>query len=333
MSITQLDLKYFHALEVSDATTNGGGIDLSNEAITGVKNNVWPNVSASQRESGLVTYRKLFCTPASDTNDPLVDPRAWNHSPTPGDDYVLLFAGTKSDTQATIDESRIYGSSNLKSDVSIGDTSIIVTVENSDLTGIFQAGDKIIISNQSSPDGTGDFQEIELDSTPPTVSGLDITLYLAASIEINFSSTNTVVSSVYYPGTTECSVGTINVTSSAGSTDESSFSPVLNNAGTTDEILTFTWSTSTEFTVEGSVSGELESGNISLDYTATNPINGYDLITLPAGFFSGTWAPLDTCTIQVIGNNFAIWLKRVVPAGSGTLSADVNITAFKGESA
>ena len=333
MSITQPDLKYYHSLEVSDASTNGGGIDQSNEAVTGVKNNVWPNVSAAQRDSGLVTFRKLHCTPESDTDDQLVDPRAWNHAPTPANDYIYLFAGTKTDTQATADDTRKYGCADLKSSVTTGDTTIIVTVENAALTGIFQASDTIRVSNQTTPDGTGDYQEVALTSTAPLVSGLDITLYLSEGVTADFSNADTVVSSLYYPGTTECSIGTVTTTSASGVTNEGTFSPVLNNAGTTDETLTFTWSTATEYTVEGSLSGTLASGDVSLDYTATNPINGKTLITLPAGFFSGTWAALDTCTIPVVGNNFAIWLKRVVPAGSGTLAADENITAFMGESA
>ena len=333
MAITQPDLKFYHSLEVSDAATNGGGIDQSNEVVTGIKNNVWPNVSADDRAAGSDHYRKIHCTPESNTDDQLVDPRAWNHAPTPGDDYIYMFAGTKTDTEATINESRKYGCGQLKTNVLAGVSTITVVVENAALTGIFMASDKIRISNQVLPNSSGDFQELALTSTPPLVSGLEVTLYLAEPLAADYLASNTVISSMWYPGTTECDIGTVTKTSASGVTNESTVAPILNNAGTTDEILTFTWSTAADYTVVGSLSGALPAGNVSLDYTAVNPHTGKNIITLPAGFFTGTWAALDEVEIPVIGNNFAFWLRRVVPAGTTTLAADENVSAFLGESA
>lgn len=330
MAITEPDLQYFHAEEVSSASTNGGLMSQT-EIVSGQKNNLWTNVSSADRTSGREDKRKVFGSPQSDTDDELVDPRIWNHGPTPGDDYVLMYAGTKTDTQATASEARAYGSGILANDISIGVSTLVVTVENAAMTGIFADADKIRLSNQSSPELTGDFELVDLSGAPAVV-GLDITLTLATATQTAYLAANTVVSSLYEPGSTASAIGTVVVNSASGTVDEVGFAPTLNNRGTIDEELTFSFSDSTNFTVVGSRSGALASGITTADYTAVNPDNSKNIITLPSGFFGGSFVALDTVVIPTIANNFAFWLKRVVPAGAGTLNGDLNISAYSGES-
>lgn len=331
MSIVQADLKFYKSETVSDTSSNGGYAS-EDQAVTGVKNNIWENVSAQQREDGLVTYRKLFAIPRSDSDDDLIDPRLWNHMPTPGDDYVILFAGTVSDTQSTLSESTFYSCGNLKNNVSSGATAITVTVEAAALTSGFHASGRIRLSNQSDPSQSGDYEDVILNSTAPLISGNDVTVYTDTGITNAYLAANTMVSSVYSPGTSSVSTGAIVVTSSSGSVDEATYPPVVNNTGTKDETVTVTFSDATNFSVAGSRSGNLGSGTVSTDFIATNPDNAKELITLLAGFFSGTFAALDTVVIPTNGNNSPFWLKRTVPALSISLTGDENITAYKGES-
>ena len=335
MSIAQADLKYYQPEEVSDLTSNGGGMS-DTQIISAVKNNLWPNITYAQRTSAtdVLLYRKVFCKPASDTSDALISPRVWNHSPTPGDDFVYMFAGTKTDTEATFDNTRKYGAATLASDCLTDSTTAVVTVESTDLTGIFASGDLIRLSAQTIPGGPGNYEDVTLSSTAPQVSGTTVTLYLNTAVTMDFYADATVVSSCYQPGDTEAAIGTVVVTSASGITneDDSALAPTLNNTGTRDETLTVTFSTATAFSVTGSKSGSLGSGTKDSTFTAYNPTNGKVLITLPAGFFSGTWSALDTVEIPTISNSFAFWLCRTIPVGSSVFSGDENITAYLGES-
>ncbi len=337
MTITQPDLKYFKSEEVSSASTNGGlqSMLTADEAVTGVKNNVWPNVSAAERTAGIILYRKLFCTPQSNTDDELVDPRIWNHSPTPGDDYIVAFEGTKTDTEATLSESRLYACGILQADITAGEAALTLTVENSAQTAAFEALDMVRISAQTSPEASGTWEDISCNSSTPLINGLNVTLYFATNLENSYTvAAGTVVSSLIESSSTSPSTGTIDVTSVSGSVDESGFPPELNNKGTVDEDLTVTFSSSTAFTVVGSRSGALGAGTVSGDFVATHPYNSAMLITLRAGFFSATgFLNLDTVEIPTIANNIPFWLKRIVPAGSSVLSGDYNISAYRGESA
>lgn len=330
MPITQPDLKFYHAAEVSELATNGGLMDNTNEAVTGEKNNLWPNASADDRTNGLVNWRKVFGSPSNDGNEGIIANKVWNHAPTPGDDYVLIHPGTKTDTQATFSATRVYGCGSLANDVVANDVVSVVTVENVAMTNIFADGDKVRFSNQDSPELAGDF-ELVLLTAAPSINGLDITLTHEALVGTYLAS-NTVVASLYQPGDKVSGVGTIVISSASGTVDESGFPPVTNNRGTVDEELTFSFSSGSNFTVAGSRSGPLEAGSVNADYTAINPNNLKNIITLPNGFFTGTYVGLDTVVIPTIANNFAFWLQKTIPPLSSKLNSDLNITAYTSES-
>lgn len=331
MTIVQGDLKYFKSETVSTDSSNGG-LPSEEEAVTGTKNNVWTNVSAADRTSGITTYMKLFGIPRSDSSDDLVDPKIFNHGATPGDDYIILIPGTKTDTQGTLVETTFHSTGALKTDIAAGVTSCTVTVENAAQTAGFHASGKIRISNQTDPSTSGDYETITLNATAPTVSGLDVTVYWDTASTNAYLAANTVVSSVYEPGTSSVSYGSIVVTSTSGTVDDSTFPPILNNTGTMDESITVSFTAATTFTAAGSRSGSHGSGDTSTDFTMTHPTNGKVLCTLSAGFFTGTYAALDTVVIPTVGNSSPFWLKRVVPALSSNLTGDQNITAYLGES-
>ena len=332
MTITAVDLQHF----LSETTTSGptnGGLPSENQAVSGQKNNTFSNVSADDRETGIIDRVKIFGMVRSTGNEELSSIKGWLHGPTPGDDYVYAFKGTKTDTEADLDETTIYAAGTLAADIAVDDTAITVTMEATKTTEGFHADGKIAVSNKSTPSGTGTTVIVPLSSTPPLVSGLTVTLYLEEPMTEAFSSANTIVASVMEMSPIQAKTGTIVVTSASGSVDESSYPPVGNNKGTRDEELTVSFSTTTNFTVSGTRSGALGSGTVSTDFVATNPINGATLLTIPAGFFSSTgFIALDTVTIPTIGANFAYWETRVVPEDCDTLAGDQAIFAYTGES-
>lgn len=332
MAITQTDLKHFLSETVTDGPTNGG-LMSEVEAVDAVKNNVWDNVPTDDRTAGITQYKKLFGSPRNTGSEELIAVKGWLHGPTPGDDYVYLFAGTKTDTEADFDQSIIYSAADLNTDITAGDTSCVVTCEIAATTLGFHASGKIRLSNQLYPGAAGDSEDIVLTSTTPLVNGLDVTLYFSTPAVNSYVAINTVVGSVMPVGDIEATTGTIVVTSTSGTVDEPVYPPVCYNKGTRDEILTVTFSTTTAFSVSGSRSGALGSGTVSTDFTATHPTNSATLIFIPTGFFSVTgFVALDTVVIPTIGNNFAYWESRVVPALSDSLNGDEVIFAYTGES-
>lgn len=332
MTITAVDLLHFTSETVTDGATNGG-LPSENQAQSGERNNIWPNVSADDRVSGVTQYRKLFGMVRDTSEDVLSSVKAWLHAPTEGEDYVYMFAGTKTDTEADFDNSTKYAAANLNGDITIGDTSCIVVCESAVTTAGFHADGKVVISNQTYPGTSGDSVTVTLSSTPPLVNGLLVTLYFSEAIDISFNAVNTSVGAVMEPGDLAAEIGTPVVTSTSGIVDEIGYPPVCNNKGTRDEILTVSFATTTTFTVSGSRSGSLGSGDVSTDFIATNPLNSATLITIPAGFFSASgWVALDTVTIPTVGSNFAYWEARVVPAGCGALRGNEVVSAYAGES-
>lgn len=333
MTITAPDLLHFKSETTAAGTTNGG-LPSENQAVTGVKNNVWENVSADLRLSGGTQYAKLVGMVRDTGADPLDNIKGWLHGPTPGDDYVFAFKGTKTDTEADFDMTTIYAAGALTNDISIGATSCTITCEAVATTLGFHASGKIVISDQAYPGAaTGTSAEVQLSATTPTINGLEVTVYFAAAIDSAFIAAVSVVGMVLEYGSAVATTGTIVVTSASGTVDETGASIICNNKGTRDEILTVSLTSATTFSVTGSRSGALGSGTVGTIFTATNPLNSATLITLPADFFSATgWLALDTVVIPTIGNNFSYWEARVIPALCDTLNGNEVIFAYTGES-
>lgn len=333
MTITAADLLHFKS-ETTIAGSTNGGLPSEEQAYTGVKNNVWDNVSTDLKLTGGTRYAKLHGLVRDTGADPLENVKGWLHGPTPGDDYVFAFKGTKTDTEADFDMTTIYAAAALTNDIAIGATSCTVTCEAAATTLGFHASGKIVVSDQEYPGAAaGTYTEIQLSSTTPLISSLEVTLYFESAATVAYSALDSVVGMVMEYGDTEASVGTATVTSASGTVDEALSPPTCNNKGTRDEILTVSFTAPTTFAVTGSRSGALGSGTVGTIFTATNPLNSATLITIPATFFSTTgWLALDTVTIPTIGNNFAYWEARVIPAACDSLNGDKVIFAYTGES-
>ena len=129
MSITTAELKFYKSAAVNDTTSNGG-VMSANAIADGVKNNVFPDVSQAERTAGITRYRKIFFKVASAENLALQNPRVFVEKHTPGEDRVLIFPGTQTDTQNDIATPNLYGAGQLKTDVSVGATSCVVITEN-----------------------------------------------------------------------------------------------------------------------------------------------------------------------------------------------------------
>ena len=150
MTILAAELKAYYPTTISDASGNGGRISF-NPVTSSALQNVFPHVFRAERLAGSTKHRKLFFRSANDADETLYAPSLRLHAPTPGEDYVYFRVGTQRNTQGDLTGSeRKYGVGTLKTTVTAGGSTLVVTVENAALTGIFQNGDKIRITDMHS---------------------------------------------------------------------------------------------------------------------------------------------------------------------------------------
>ena len=313
------DLKFYLPITVTDTTANGGRMS-ANQIISGVLQNVFPHVFKSERNSGSIKYRKVFGKVADDSDGTLFNAAFCIDGNTLGDDWVCFWPGTQRDTQANITGSeRKYGGGLSTTALTAG-TSQTVTVEvkSSTMTGVFQNGDKVRITDKTTPDsGTGNEQWVTINGAP-SVNGHLVTITFTESLAASYA-IGSKVSSIYLPGDVKCTLGTISKTGS-GTYDDTTYPWGLDNIGTTDEDITVTFTDATHFNVTGDSLGSLGSGIIGTAFVATNSNFSKPYFTIPVGFFTGTWQPGNTLSRTIHPAAVPLWEKRVVPAGANSMS-------------
>ncbi|ABK43851.1 hypothetical protein Mmc1_1340 [Magnetococcus marinus MC-1] len=344
MPIQTSELRFYKSTTVSDTTSNGGRISAS-EIADGVKNNVWPDVPQGERLAGSTKYRKVFFKVANDADIKLIDPRIYVETATPGDDRILIFPGTQTDTQGALTGSeRLYGSGRLDASTSIGVTSIDVNTESA-TDAIFQNGDLIRISDQDHVDDvSGNVEFIRLASSGGvTWNGDKATLTFEAgqSLQSAYASSNTRVASVIEPEDIEATWGSWTGSTVAGTYDGSgptiaptNIIPILDSIGSIEQTWTLTFSDANSFSCVGDMLGSVGSGSLSGgDFAPNNPDFSRPYFTLPVAGWGGAWSSGETITFKTHPAAVPIWWKRIVPAGANSLSADKVVVAITGESA
>lgn len=335
MTILASELKWYKAEEVSLATTNGG-LMSANEAVSGVVNNVWPHVLKAERDAGSTVYRKLFAKVANDADETLIAADLWNDLPTEGDDWIIMWKGTQTDTQATAasHSGAIYAANALNANVTAGVSTITLLLEHADQEDAYVDGEQIRLTDMVDPESaTGNEEILTINGTPSLA-----TLVLTIVVDEVIANSYTVAGggramSICNVGDIEASSDNWAETSSIGTYDEGSYPVILDNIGTINETVTLTFTDATNFTGVGSVSGALGSGTIGGDFSPSNADFTKPYFTLEAAGFGGTWASAETIVFDTIPAAAPLWLKRTVPVGSSSLAGNKNTTALSGESA
>jgi|LGVF01.1.fsa_nt_gb hypothetical protein len=323
------DLKMYSPLVVNDQGNNGGHIDLTDQLISGALESTFDDVPSDERETGSDKDRKVFLAVQSNNNGSTMSNHVWLHVPTPGEDWAVFYPATVLDTAATVAKTTPYGAGVLASSVSIGATQVVITVEDSSLSGIFRNGEKFIISNKEFASSTTNNAEKRTANAVPGAVGTQVTITFDEPLTKAFAA-GSMVSSIYEPGTISASVSGSTVTSTAGTFDDTKVT--LNNIGCTSETLTLTMSSATAFTAVGSISGALAAGSTVAEYAPTNPTNGSVLATIPTTAFGGAYVNGDTIEIVLIGAYFAVFENRIIPALCGSVSSNKIHLAWSCES-
>jgi hypothetical protein len=328
MSILASEIKLYKSLVVSDTNSNGGRMS-SNLIASGALANLFDHVTPEEKAAGSIKYRKFFTKIANDDDLTLFATKIFLDAPTPGDDWVTLFAGTQRDTMADHTTPRRYGSAFLQENVSAGAATIIVTVENAALSAIFQNGDPIVITDKVTPTSVSGNREVFTISGAPSVVGTQVTIGLSGTLANSYTTAaNARASSCLAAGDVSCSVSNWSETGS-GTYDETTYPVLCDNIGTIEQTWTLTFSDATTYTCVGDTVGSVGSGTVGSNFSPSNAAFAKPYFTLRAAGHGGTWTANNTITFQTHPAAPAGYLRRDVPAGAAAIGSNkVTIVAL-----
>jgi hypothetical protein len=327
MAIVGSELVYYASAVVNDTGSNGGRIS-ANEVVSGSSNSFWPNVPESDLTAGVTQWRKGFVRVDNAANETASVLRVGLWRPTTGDDEVYLALGTQTNIQSAFGSPNLYGCGKLNTSEVAGSNQFDVLVEDGSVI-IFRNGDTIRISNETSL-GTGGTAEIHTISGTPSVAGDVVTITISGTLANDYSSTNTYVASLIV--TTELKGTTTgkSVTSAAGTFTEANMT--VGNIGSIYQVLTFTFTSATAFTVASDAGITLAGGTTDATYAPTNVSKGASYFSVPPTCWGGTWATGNTLVITTVPPALPILEKRVVPAGATAFGAQSLLRMFLVES-
>jgi hypothetical protein len=313
---------------------NGGRMTFA-QLVSGVKNNLFPDVSQSERLAGAVKWRKAFIHVNSAQDTALLNVRLFLDSLTPAGDFVVFQLGTQTDTENQI-AGRPYGIGTLYAPVAGGAVQIQVACEHNAEYATLQplrVGDVVRVSDRPSTGGAGNEEWV-------TVSGVSYgtdfaTVDVSPALVNSYATSNTLVSSVLERPSAVAAVTGVSVTSAGGSFDSATVGNlVAHNKGAVEENWTLTFTSATTFTVSGNTVGTLASpGSVSADYAPLNPATGTPYFTIKAIAWAGTFQMNDTVIFATQPAAIPVWYRRQVPAGTFSLANDFTSLAIHGESA
>lgn len=336
MPILDHEILWRPAALVSDVTPsqNGGRMRFA-QLVSGVKNNLFPDVSQSERLAGAVKWRKAFIHINSAQDTALLNVRLFLDALTPAGDFVTFCPGTRSDTEDQI-SGRLYGIATLKTDVPSGATQLEIVGEHpvayTELQP-FRVGDLVRIADRPSTGGAGNEEWVTL--TAVTYTNASALLELAAPLANSYGSTGTLVASVWQQASVVGVGANFTLSSVGGSFDSATVGNwIVHNRGAIDEHWTLVFSGSTTFTVSGLSVGALpQVGSTSADFMPTNPNTGTPYFTLKASGWSGSFQAGEQGSFDTTPAAVPIWYRRQVPAGTFSLANDYASLAIHGESA
>lgn len=336
MPILDNEIVWRPAALMSDVTPaqNGGRMTFS-QLVSGVKNNLFPDVSQSERTAGSVKWRKAFVHINSAQDTALLNARLFLDALTPAGDFVVFQPGTQTDTEDQI-AGRPYGIGTLYAPVTGGATQIQVACEHNGQYASLQpirVGDLLRVSDRPSTGGAGNEEWVSVTGIG---YGADFaTIDVSPALANNYATANTLVSSVYELPSASAGWTGFAVSSSGGSFDSATVGNlVAHNKGAVEESWTLTFTSNTSYTVSGTTVGTLAAvGSTSADYAPLNPATGTLYFTIKAMGWGGTFQPNDTVSFATRPAAIPIWYRRQVPAGTFSLANDYASLAIHGESA
>ena len=316
------DLVLMKSVTVNDTDANGARMSFT-QVTSNTLNNMFPNVTQTERTNGTTRYRKFFFRNKNAANETGSNARVWISSKSVGGDYFRLKAGTDTDVQSAADDyTNWLGSGYLSSVLAADSTTLEVLFDTND--GVY-AGSRIRISDSS---GGEEFLTVATAGVSWNSNTATITTTTSARNTYP-ASQNSIVAGVVDLSDLVAATAAWSETSVSGTYDEASYPVEVNNVGTVTETWTLTFTNATAFTVSGASEGSLGAGSTLGNFQPVNtgPGTGDYYFVLRAAGWGGTWALGDTVTFTTTHSSASVWLKEVVPAG--TSAQTNNLVSFK----
>lgn len=336
MPILDNEILWRPATLLSDAipTQNGGRMAFT-QLVSGVKNNLFPDVSQAERLAGATKWRKAFIHINSAQDAALLNVRLFLDALTPAGDFVVFQIGTASDTQDQI-AGRPYGIGTLFAAAAGGANQIKVVCEhNAEYTTLqpFRVGDLVRVSDRPSTGGAGNEEWVSLTGVAygPDFATLDLATPLANA----YATQGTLVSCVYQQASVAGSFSNLVVSSASGTFDAATAGRLLvHNKGAIEQDWTLTFTGPGSFSISGNTLGALTaSGSTTSDTAPINPSTGTPYFTVKATGWGGAFQANDTVRFRTAPAAIPVWYRRQVPAGTSSLANDFASLAIHGESA
>jgi len=310
------EIKQYRSDVANNASSNGGGMS-DNEILTGVKNNVFPDVTQAELLSGVTHHRKVFHKIENADDETLFNSKIHLIENSDGDEYTSLIIGTLTNTEGDLTGSEDeYGISELDDSVSAGESEVVVNAKSS--TPIMhRTGDTIFIT-----DGVNS-EYFENVTVVKNSNQYTIALDTGDSFGYDYNVSSSLVASVIEYGniSTDYSWDESGVVS-AGEYDETNYPITLNNIGTIEQIWIITFlSGDTTFSCVGNTVGALANGQIGVDYEPSHTKFLTPYFSIDADGWGADFEEGDVIVLTTHPCAAPIWRKRVVDAGSASASS------------
>lgn len=306
--MNQSDIKILKSLSVSDTDSNGSRADFSSEVISGVKFNLFPRVTSSERETGITRIRKAFIANKNQLGETAFGSAAAISSPGNGEDRFYIKQGTDTDTQAELTADGWTGCGALAFNASAGDSSVQVSFKANDYT--IPEGALLIIK-----DDTGNICNIRTSQNAPCAewNGTIAAIQLDGQLPDNFTAYDTNVGVMIETGDLTPELSDVSISSTGGSFDKSFMT--LSNGGTESDTFSITFNSSFSFTASGVNAGSLGSGTTSSTFEPLNPKTNKPYFSIPSECWSGLFETGNTLNFSTSPACRGFWIKETVPAG------------------
>lgn len=309
------DFKLYKSIIINDGDSNGGR-EGDTEVPTGVMCNVFPPIGDAERLAGGSRLRKLFAHNTNGANEPGHNCRVHLKTPSNGEDFYALIKGDHEDEQGDLtgaEKQHCIGV--FAQAASAGDTQIVVDFD--DATEVDLADDDVLWLY-----GANGQMYNTVDTNGVSWNGNQATIDLIDQLNVDYpeGSYCAMVIVCGDAGTVEPTFDSWQENSAAGTYDESTYPPELENFGTVRDDWTITFTSATEFSCTGLYEGAVGTGQISQDFAPTNPAKGNPYFTIKAAGWGGTWAINDTVVFKTYPASQGLWAKEIWPAGISTES-------------
>jgi hypothetical protein len=335
MALLKSEIVTHPSADMTQTSSAGGRMNWQQTIASGLVGYVVDDINLTEITNGATRHYKLFQKIGNIANLTARSSIIFLDFPLVGDVTSHLIKGNFTNTWANVSANRKYGCGNLKTGTSLtaGTQTLTVTTRSASYVH-FQNGDLITITDLlNDSDATGHRESVTIDQAV-SWSGNDATIHFSTPLKYSYADSrslggNTIktrVASTMEYGDIVATATPQNKVSTNGTYNASALG--VDHIATITQTFTFTFTSASAFTVTGDTLGTMPSGNISSTYSPNNSTFSRPYLTVPATFWTGTWATGNT--IQIATNPCAApyFIYLDIPAGTSPQTLETLYVMF-----